>query len=110
MTTFRNLIGSVQSWLFALAIGIVVTLCTILIGCVSENENATTGASARDTPRFTVVENLGGDAIDKQRGNNSWILEDTETGVLYLFYDGYKQAAMTVLYNADGSVMTKDNL
>lgn len=79
-----------------LAVFLVVLLfVAVLSGC----EEHTPGD--RDT-RFNIIsESLSGDG-------GFVVFEDTDTGVMYVFYEVHQGGGLSVLYNPDGTVMTRN--
>lgn len=69
-------------------------LAFALIGC---GDTSTAEAKVEEYNRFEVIE----DATISP-SNYSYILVDDETGVCYLFVDGYEACTVTVMLDADG--------
>lgn len=52
--------------------------------------------------RFNIIsESLTGDG-------GFVVFEDTETGVMYVFYKAHSGGGLSVLYNPDGTIMTRN--
>lgn len=81
---------------------IIALFALLLIAALVFTACGTVGDASDEVPdRFVKVYNQHGNAW-----NHSTVYMDMETGVLYyLQKDGYG-AGLTVLYNADGTVMT----
>ena len=79
-----------------LAVFLVVLLfAAVLSGC----EEHTPGD--RDA-RFNIIS-------ESLRGDGGFVVfEDTDTGVMYVFYKGYDGGGLSVLYNPDGTIMTRN--
>lgn len=78
----------------------IVALCLavlILIGLCACEPKA--GDAFFSGSRFVVVQ------IFESRDYSEYFIRDTLTDVLYLYVLSYNRAAMTPLYNSDGSVM-----
>lgn len=74
---------------------VVLLFAAILSGCERH------APGDRDT-RFNIIsKSLGGDG-------GFVVFEDTDTGVMYVFYKAYYGGGLSVLYNADGTVMTRN--
>ena len=69
---------------------IILCFALLLIGC------------SLDEPSY--VSDIEGD------GSNVMDYVDPATGVHYLMYSGYGHGGMSVRYNADGTIMTDNNL
>lgn len=79
-----------------LAVFLVVLLfAAVLSGC----EEHTPGNY--DTRFHIIYESLSGDG-------GFVVFEDTDTDVMYVFYKGYDGGGLSVLYNPDGTVMTRN--
>ena len=78
----------------AILIALVFFLIVLII-CMIATDIAN---GTKDNDRFETIENLGG---------NYWLVEDKNTGVLYIKYEDYCQFGISPLYNADGSIATR---
>lgn len=79
-------------------IALVLTATVVFTGCDS---GTNTESSTPDlSNRLELIDscNLRGDTI-------VYIYYDTESMVMYQFVDGYKAGGLSVMYNADGTVM-----
>ena len=89
-------------------------LITLLIGAaliLSSCNEGQKGASSTSFEGYTApnVSRIGVDAITY--GGQYNYLVDENTGVVYLEYHGTNgDSAITVMFNSDGSVMTRDDI
>ena len=75
---------------------VVLLFAAILSGCGEHTPGD------RDT-RFNVIsESYSDDGVFVR------VFEDTDTGVMYVFYKVYYGGGLSVLYNPDGTVMTRN--
>ena len=82
-----------------LAIIIVLALCVSLCACTAEETSNTASDTQSKTVTFTVVqEGSAGQYADQT------IMYDPDTMVMYTYLDGRYAGAMSVLYNADGTL------
>ena len=77
---------------------ILITLVCILIVILIFAGITDCKTTQKDSNRFETIENLGG---------HYWLVEDKNTGVLYIKYEDYCQFGISPLYNADGSIATR---
>lgn len=73
-------------------IGIAIIASIALVGCGTE-------AVASDEPSRFSEENYD---------NSNFIITDNETGIQYLYHDGYNAGGMTVLMDEDGKPYVVD--
>lgn len=78
----------------AILIALVFFLIVLII-CMIATDIAN---GTKDNDRFETIENLG---------DNYWLVEDKNTGVLYIKYEDYGKFGISPLYNADGSIATR---
>ena len=69
-----------------------------LVACCGSNAAE---AKVEEYNRLSVIEDVSFSGID-----GTYILVDDETGVCYLFVDGYESCAITVMLDADGKPLT----
>lgn len=74
---------------------VVLLFAAILSGC----EEHTPGD--RDT-RFNII------SKSLSSGDRFVVFEDTDTGVMYVFYKSHNGGGLSVLYNPDGTIMTRN--
>lgn len=76
----------------------LILLATILVMTCAGCHTATTEvAIIKNSDRFTTVRYFNGDAHDCYI-----IITDNETGVRYLYVDGYNSGGLTVLQEGEG--------
>ena len=81
-----------------LAIVTIVIFLAALGGCSTKQDHG----EAIENNRFEIVYEY-----IRSGSNGQVIIKDTKTGVLYLQSFQYGKSGVTVLYNADGSIMTE---
>lgn len=75
---------------------VLVMAAFVFVGCGAVVEDG--GNGYESTKRFEVVWN----------DFDSEILVDTETGVMYFYYDGYNAGGLTVMVDAEGNPLIWD--
>lgn len=77
-----------------------VATAVMLSGCSQYSDAATSDESTSENDRFVTV-------YSSSSGFQEFkIFEDTRSGVLYAYYGHGYGGGLSVLYNADGTVMT----
>lgn len=83
---------------------VTVFMCAVtLVGCCSESNSETSA-------RFIVIDdNIPIECPSSEVSiENTYFFADRETGVIYLFVDGFRTSSMTALLNTDGTPMIYD--
>lgn len=85
---------------------IALIIClSMFVGCGS---NAKGYIESKDC-RFVVIDNdVSTEEFDNGHISKSYFIADTETGVVYVYFDGYRRGAITALLNSDGTPMLYD--
>ena len=84
----------------------VLILC--LVGC-DESKPGRYSSSPADVQTLEDYKELDLVSSNKRDYGYSYLV-DKNTGVVYLEYSGYRTYGITVMFNADGTVMTEDDI
>ena len=75
---------------------LALTLAMTLLALTSCSNNSERAESTEENP-------FDGRLTSYKAGNYTHVVVDQQTGVCYLFYNNYNEAALSVMLNADGS-------
>lgn len=84
-------------------VGLILLAIVLLTGCKGQAPADYGNTEDYKLPNVTRI-------VSQWNGIGYNYLIDNNTGVVYLEYDNNKSRAITVMFNSDGTVMTKKNI
>lgn len=78
-------------------LSILICICILAFSLVACCGSGTAEAKVEEYNRLMTIKD-----VEITGSNETYILVDDETGVCYLFVDGYESCAVTVMLDADG--------
>lgn len=78
-------------------LSILICICILSFSLVACCGSGTAEAKVEEYNRIMTIKD-----VEITPSNETYILVDDETGVCYLFVDGYESCTITVMYDADG--------
>ena len=78
-------------------LSIFICVCILIFAFAACCGSNTADAKVEEYNRFEAIKD-----VEITGSNETYILVDDETGVCYLFVDGYESCTITVMLDADG--------